>query len=154
MTPVMRIDDEVMDELKRRAILLGLVFEPPNATLRRVLGLDERSLGRIENGAIEIQLKSLYTARRWALIPIPKGKRAFFPGFKVNFELTTDIGVVTTHVTSAPKGTPIGDPEGGRYIQTGLRAWYDKHPELKGGDKLRIDTLEPRKRYQLSIVRI
>lgn len=40
MTPVIRIDDEVMSELKRRAVDLGLVFEPPNATLRRVLGLD------------------------------------------------------------------------------------------------------------------
>lgn len=40
MTPVIRIDDQVMDELKKRAIALGLVFEPPNTTLRRVLGLD------------------------------------------------------------------------------------------------------------------
>ncbi|MCX5990928.1 MAG: hypothetical protein NTZ04_01135 [Chloroflexi bacterium] len=39
MAPVIRIDDEVMTELKKRAIELGLVFEPPNATLRRVLGL-------------------------------------------------------------------------------------------------------------------
>lgn len=40
MTPVIRIDDEVMGELKKRAVDFGLVFEPPNATLRRVLGLD------------------------------------------------------------------------------------------------------------------
>lgn len=38
--PVLRIDDEVMAELRERAIGFGLVFEPPNATLRRVLGLD------------------------------------------------------------------------------------------------------------------
>ena len=42
MTPVIRIDDGVMSELKRRAVDLGLVFEPPNATLRRVLGLDAK----------------------------------------------------------------------------------------------------------------
>ena len=40
MTPVIRIDDQVMEELKKQAVNLGLVFEPPNATLRRVLGLD------------------------------------------------------------------------------------------------------------------
>jgi len=40
MTLVIRIDDQVMDELKKRAVGLGLVFEPPNATLRRILGLD------------------------------------------------------------------------------------------------------------------
>ena len=43
MMPVIRIDDEVMSELKKRAIDFGLVFEPPNATLRRVLGLGESS---------------------------------------------------------------------------------------------------------------
>ena len=45
--PVIRIDDEVMGELKRRAIDLGLVFEPPNHTLRRVLGLDSAPATRV-----------------------------------------------------------------------------------------------------------
>ena len=40
MTPVIRIDDEVMEELKNRAVELGVVFEPPNSTLRILLGLD------------------------------------------------------------------------------------------------------------------
>jgi Dam-replacing HTH domain len=40
MTPVIRIDEEVMDELKKRAIVFGLVFDPPNTTLRRILELD------------------------------------------------------------------------------------------------------------------
>jgi len=44
MTPVIRIDDEVMSTLKKRAIELGLVFEPPNTTLRRVLALDSQVL--------------------------------------------------------------------------------------------------------------
>lgn len=39
MTPVIRIDDDVWGELKRRAVDLGLVFEPPNAVLRMALGL-------------------------------------------------------------------------------------------------------------------
>ena len=40
MTPVIRIDDQVFEELKKRATALGLVFEPPNTTLRKVMGLD------------------------------------------------------------------------------------------------------------------
>jgi hypothetical protein len=36
---VIRIDDEVLAELKKRAIDFGLVFEPRNATLRKLLGL-------------------------------------------------------------------------------------------------------------------
>jgi hypothetical protein len=55
MTPVIRIDDEVMNELKRRAVDLGLVFEPPNATLRRVLGLDARA---------ELQAPATLTGKR------------------------------------------------------------------------------------------
>jgi len=152
--PVIRIDDEVMDELKKRAITLNLVFEPPNVTLRRILGLDREDLtssgGR--RSVVEIELKSLYTPRRWALIPIPKDKRSFFPGYKVPFQLVTDIGDITTRVTSAPKGTPVGDPNGGAYIQGQLRRWYDNHLELKDGAKLRIETSEPGKRYKLSIV--
>lgn len=38
--PVVRIDDQVLSELKKRAVELGLVFKPPNDTLRRMLGLD------------------------------------------------------------------------------------------------------------------
>ena len=40
MSTVIRIDDEVMAELKKRAVEYGLVFQPPNSTLRIVLGLD------------------------------------------------------------------------------------------------------------------
>ena len=42
MTPVIRIDDEVMEELKKRAVNFGFVFEPPNTTIRIILGLDSK----------------------------------------------------------------------------------------------------------------
>jgi hypothetical protein len=42
MAPVIRIDDEVMGELKKRAIALDKVFEAPNTILRIVLGLDSQ----------------------------------------------------------------------------------------------------------------
>lgn len=40
--PVVRVDDEVWEELKKRAVSLGLVFDTPNTVLRRVLGLKEK----------------------------------------------------------------------------------------------------------------
>jgi hypothetical protein len=42
MTPTIRIDEEVMTALKKRAKELDLVFEPPNTTLRVVLGIDSK----------------------------------------------------------------------------------------------------------------
>ena len=42
MTPTIRIDEEVMTVLKKRAKELDLVFEPPNTTLRVVLGIDTK----------------------------------------------------------------------------------------------------------------
>jgi len=100
---------------------------------------------------IEIILNNLHTPRKWGLIPIRTNYRSFFPGFKVTFTLDTDIGEILTKVTSAPKGTNIGDLEAGNYIQGGLKPWYNRHRELKEGNKLIIEVIEPKKRYRLSI---
>ena len=154
MAPVIRVDDQVMDKLKEEAKSRDLVFEPPNTTLRAVLGLDQDTPQEAPSPqSIEIELKTIYTPRKFALIPIHKDKRTFFPGYKVNFQLSTDTGTFTTHVTSASRGTPIGDPKAGGYIQGGLRSWYDKHMELKDGARLKIKALHPGKHYELSIVR-
>jgi len=161
MAPVIRIDDAVMDELKKRAIDLGLVFEPPNATLRRVLGLDAavrdvnemRAIaGEIVRKTLEqatknknvIELKLNLSSREYLYIPLPKDKRHFFPGYKVSFQLETDVGMFTAHVPYPPNA--------GGHIRGRFGPWFAKHPDLKGGDKLRIEALEPGKRYKLSVV--
>ena len=46
MTTVIRIDDEVRNALKRRAVEFDLVFEPPNSVLRRMLGLDTNAIAK------------------------------------------------------------------------------------------------------------
>jgi hypothetical protein len=99
---------------------------------------------------IEISLNAP-SYRKYAVIPFPKEARHLFPGFKIKFELETDIGVILTKVTSAPGGTKYGDPVAGAYIQGGLKRWYDSHPELKNGSVLLISVIEPKKRYSLSI---
>ena len=146
--PVIRVDDEVWKELQRRAEPL---VDTPNSVLRRILGLTGDK-GRDQGRAIEIGLSSLEGPRKYALIPVPRGKRRFFPGYKVYFELETDAGAIRTRVTSAPRGTPVGDPGGGSYIQGGLRPWYNNHSGLKAGDRFRFEVLEPGKRYRLSVI--
>ena len=155
MVPVIRIDDEVMNELKKRAVDLGLVFEPPNATLRRVLDLDMDAkalvdkivgdtLNKFAKNKNVIELKLNRSSRKYVYIPLPKDKRHFFPDYKVTFELITDVGVSTAHVPHPPNA--------GGHIRGRFGPWFAKHPELKAGDRLRIEVLEPQKRYKLSIV--
>ena len=154
MTPVIRIDDEVMNELKKRAIDFGLVFEPPNVTLRNILELDinnsgekanENSTKQSETNAIEVELT--YSSRKYTLIPLPKSKSKFFPSLKEPFELQTDVGVLSAHVTSEHNHSHVGSQ-----IRAGLGPWFKKHKELKAGDKVGISIIEPGKRYKLSIV--
>jgi len=101
---------------------------------------------------VEIVLNNLYSPRKWGLIPIPREYRSFFPGFKVNFILQTDIGNLTVKVTSGPNGTRVGDPEAGTYITGGLKPWYDRHKNLKDGDTISIEVIEPKRKYKLLIV--
>jgi len=87
--------------------------------------------------------------KEYPLIPIPKKHRLLFPGYKVPFILETDIGEIQTHITSAREGVAIGDPEAGTYIRAGIQHWANAHPELSGGDYVRITVIEPGKRYRL-----
>jgi hypothetical protein len=80
-----------------------------------------------------------------------KGSRRFFPGFKIPFKLETDIGEVETYVSSDRAGTPVGDPDAGTYIQANLAEWYRRHPTIKVGDKVIFETIEPGKKYRLSM---
>lgn len=105
---------------------------------------------------VEIPLRTS-TPKKFHLIPVQKSIRHFFPGYNLPFILETDIGEISAKVTSAPKGTKKGDPEAGNYIKSvyrnALTQWYDKHRDLKLGDKILIETIEPKKRYKLSVAR-
>jgi len=148
--PVIEIDEDVWRELQRRAVPL---VDIPNTVLKRVLGLNGKKQATPQGNVVEIQLNNLDTyCRKWALIPVPRDKRRFFPGYKEKFILETDIANLTARVSSAPKGTPIGAPDAGVYITGGLRQWYEKHPQLKDGDKVRIECLKLGEQYKLSIV--
>jgi len=148
--PVIRVDDQVWRKLQKMAEPL---VDTPNSVLRRLLELDNAAnsgTNDYQEKILEITLNKPDISRRYALIQLPKNKRWFFPGFKVYFNLETDIGTVETRVTSGPKGTPDGDPVAGAYIQGNLRHWFEQHSDLEPGDKLHFEVIEPGKRYKLS----
>lgn len=151
MTPVIRIDDEVMNKLMEKAIGFGLVFGTPNEVLRTLLGLHKQDVV-ISDKYVDIEMKNPSKKQEYHFMPVPKRIRRFFPGYKLPFLLETDIGEIKTYVTSAPQGTHIGDPDKGAYIQSGLKKWFDIHKtQIIDGSILRIQVLEPRERYKLSI---
>ena len=155
--PTIRVDDQVMEALKLRAVQKGLVFGTPNGVLRSVLSLDGTPLRKQEEAPVpqryvDIELGTMRSREEYHLIPIKKRDRRFFPGYKLAFEVHTDAGVVDTHVTSASRGTRVGDLDEGSYIQKGLRGWFDAHPELQDGAVIRVEALQPHKVYRLSIV--
>lgn len=90
---------------------------------------------------------------KYRVFTIPKSNRLFFPGFRVPFTLETDIGEIQTYMISAREGTKMGDPNEGKYFQSGLAEWYRRHPEIKVGDRVLIGVVEPMKRYKLEIIR-
>ncbi len=99
-----------------------------------------------------IEIKVTPASIEYGLIPLLKEYRRLFPGYDTSFTLITDIGEITTHVTGASVGTPAGDPDAGNRIQSNLKPWYQKHKQLKAGDKLIITAIEPMKKYRLEIV--
>lgn len=122
-------------------------------TLKPIQYVDETEStpARVNAGEVlEIVLGSKFK-RKVASLYIPKNFRRFFPGYKVNFVVQTDIGEIITTVTSAKAGTAIGDPDGGRYIQAGLRAWFEKHQDVGAGSKICFECIEPNKRYRLFV---
>jgi len=57
MAPTIRVDDEVLGELKRHAVTLGLVFSSPNEVLRNILKVEK----------MEEEAKGISSFRRHAI---------------------------------------------------------------------------------------
>lgn len=104
---------------------------------------------------VEIQLgasKSGKTPRwkRYNLIPLNAEIRKFFPKYKEDFIFETDIGEISTYVTSRSGKSDYDLEVEGKYITKGLFEWFREHEELEPGDFLIIKELIPKKRYHLS----
>ena len=93
MPPVIRIDDEVMHELKKRAIDLGLVFEPPNVVLRRVLGLDSQTSLQPQAAGAPIRGKETTAKMTTLVIHAPWNNPHGKPGQPLSWETYVQTGV-------------------------------------------------------------
>lgn len=98
------------------------------------------------SGPIEIALTQ--TAMDYNLIPLNKYNRNRFPPYKVPFDLVTNVGIISCHVSGGSKNIQQGDPEGGNYIVTGLKPWFEKN-KPKVDEKVYIEVIEPGKKYKL-----
>lgn len=130
----------------------GKIEELPLMSKREVA---ERILDRVVKLLKKPSIKIRVTPKviEYALIPMRQEYRHLFPGFKVPFTLITDIGEISTWVAGGRMGTPKGDPNAGAYARRGLFPWYRKHTELKPGDSLLLEIIEPKKKYRLEIVK-
>lgn len=90
--------------------------------------------------------------KKYRLVPISQKIRHLFPGYKIPFEVDSDIGTFDAYVSSAVKSTFTGDKSAGSYLKgSGLTRWFDYHPELKPGDVVVFEIQENTKKYKLSL---
>ncbi|MGE3976859.1 MAG: helix-turn-helix domain-containing protein [Nitrospira sp.] len=100
-----------------------------------------------------VRLGNPHSAITYSLIPLCNSVRTFFPGYKIAFSFETVSGDLETQVTSAPRGTRVGAPDKGNYVQGGLGDWFRRHrKDIESGLCLRIRQLEKGKRYRLDLV--
>lgn len=99
----------------------------------------------IENLEIELSKSSC----KYGLIDVPKRFRRVFPGYKVPFILETNAGEIETYIVGASSLDREGDPDAGTFFTKGLTRWYKKNTDLRPGDKVVIEVIEPKRRYKL-----
>jgi hypothetical protein len=88
------------------------------------------------------------SAIKYNFVDVPKRFRRLFPGYKVPFILETNVGEIETYITGGYATDKVGDPDVGHYFTKGLSKWY-RHNDVKEGDTVIIEVIEPNKRYKL-----
>jgi len=123
----------------------SLPLMPKREVADKVLDRVAKLLGKREETplvqTVEVKLRRSYIESY--SIYIPPAKKYLFPVSKTTLELETDIGQIECGFGTAPAS--------GAWLQKGLPDWFKAHPELKPGDKLIIEVIEPMKRYRLKI---
>jgi hypothetical protein len=102
---------------------------------------------QVQDKKIEITLSE--SAVKYSLMDVPKKFRGLFPGYKVPFILETNAGEIETYITGGRATDKVGDPNAGSYFSKGLSKWYKYNSDVKPGDVVVIEVIEPYKRYKL-----
>ena len=113
---------------------------------KRVSALERREPPPPPTPRIEITLSK--GAAKYKLINIAKKFRPLFPGYKIPFTLETNVGEIETHISGGSASDRKGDTAAGQHLIRGLSKWF-KHNEVKEGDIVVIEVIEPHKRYKL-----
>jgi hypothetical protein len=138
MTMTVTSIDKKVDEAGK---LTALVFKVSSFQLLKTTVLSIKVPNRIE-------ITLTPAALRYNLIPLRRDNRKYFPPFKEPFDLETNVGPLTCHVSGGYGNVQHGDPEAGQYILGGLKHWIEKN-EPKPGEKVFIEVIEPGKKYRL-----
>lgn len=150
--PLVDTADDVIKRILHYLIREGIDVDDLSLSPQRLLPVNIPS-GKLDRDFVDIDLgASGSSAIRYRLIPLNVDVRSFFPGYKVSFQMETDLGTITTHVTSAPQGAPVGDPLAGNYICKGLGYWFETYKdELKAQPVVRVHVIEPFIRYRIEL---
>jgi hypothetical protein len=76
---------------------------------------------------VEMEIRSI-TAVKYHLFNINPQIRPFFPAYKQDFVLQTNVGKIVSRVTSSTKIVKKDEPWAGDRIQGGLKDWFIKKP--------------------------
>ena len=114
------------------------ILNKVSALLRQEAGRDDKIL---------ITVKPAHM--RYGYLHIPQEYRVLFPGFKMPFKVETCRGVFEAYITDTnPSRWQQGDMNSSANIH-GLREWFKTHTQIKTGDSLVIESIEPLKLYRL-----
>lgn len=112
-----------------------------------------------------VLLKIAPEDRTYGIIHVDKETRGFFPGYRKQFVLETDVKPFIMHLTGAPNGSEVGDEVGGyvchpktseiearlldnapdarHSVEGSFKRWYDAHPEVNPGRYVKVFRTHP-----------
>jgi len=86
---------------------------------------------------VQLELKDYMM--KYSRLHVPKANKDLFPDYGSTFELETNIGIIQTRLEESGQ------------MWTGMSKWFHSHRELRAGQKVIIEVVEPKKRYRLKI---
>lgn len=80
--------------------------------------------------------------------------RKLFPPHNVDFIVESNAGEINTCITGASRSEieRVGPDNAGSWFVKGIREWFRKN-QIKTGDKVSIDVIEPKKRFRLEVIK-